>query len=73
MIPIRYLIAGTRIIPTGRMYGTSTDYAYDDYGSGWSSITEEDKRQCARRPVWEEAGIKPGQRLLKRLLLGWHT
>jgi len=43
--------------------GTSTEYADDDCGSGWSTITEQDKRQCARQPVWEETGIKPGQRL----------
>jgi len=33
--------------------GRSTEYADDNYGSGWSTIREEDKRQWVRRLVWE--------------------
>lgn len=50
--------------------GTSTEYAYDDYGSGWSIIREEDKKQWVRRPVWEETVIKPGTTFAEEVVTG---
>jgi len=67
MISIRYPIAGTHYAHHLHSHGTSPEYSYDDYGSGWSAIREEDKRQRVRRLVWAEMMIA---RLLKRLLLG---
>ena len=51
-------------------HGTSTEYAYDDYGSGWSIIREEDKKQWVRRPVWEETVIKPGTTFAEEVITG---
>ena len=50
--------------------GTSTEYACDDYGSGWSIIREEDKKQWVRRPVWEETVIKPGTTFAEEVVTG---
>lgn len=51
-------------------HGTSTEYAYDDYGSGWSIIREEDRKQWVRRPVWEETVIKPGTTFAEEVVTG---
>jgi len=51
-------------------YGTSTEYAHDDYGGGWSIIREEDKKQWVRRPVWEETVIKPGTTFAEEVITG---
>ena len=48
------------IMPHSHSHGTSTEYPYNDYGSGWSTIREEDKRQRVRRLVWVEMVITLG-------------
>ena len=51
-------------------HGTSTGYAYDGYGSRWSTIREEDKRQRVRRLVWEMV-IKLGTKFTEEVVTGF--
>ena len=67
MVSIRYLIAGPHHLHS---HGTSTEYAYDDHGSGWSTIREEDKRQRVRRLMWAEMVITLGTTFAEEVVTG---